>query len=77
MPKITEMFAFVTTDKGPDDEGLVGYATIEGWMPLVGADPSRIESLKPIAQKIAKKTGKPIRILKFSQMEEIGRISPV
>lgn len=47
MPRIEEMYAFVAEDSGPDDEGVVGMATKSGWMPLVGADMARVESLKP------------------------------
>lgn len=77
MPKITEMYAFVTADKGPDDEGVVGVNTPAGWMPLVGADMKRMEALKPVAKQIAKETKKVIRILKFTTMTEIGKISPI
>ncbi|GAH83034.1 unnamed protein product, partial [marine sediment metagenome] len=49
MPRIEEMYAFVAEDTGPDDEGVVGVNTGCGWMPLVGADMARVESLKPIA----------------------------
>lgn len=72
MPKIEEMFAFVTEDSGPEDEGIVGMNTGAGWMPLVGADMARVESLKPIAKQIAAVTGKRIKILHFTQREELG-----
>jgi|CXWL01.1.fsa_nt_gi hypothetical protein len=77
MPKITEMYAFVTADQGPDDEGVVGVNTPSGWMPLVGADMKRMEALKPIAKEVARETRKTIRILKFTTMTEVGKISPV
>lgn len=59
MPRIEEMYAFVTEDSGPDDEGIVGMSTESGWMPLVGADMARVESLKPIARNIGAATGYP------------------
>lgn len=74
MPKIEEMFAFVTEDSSPDDEGIVAVPYGNEWLPMVGADMKRVESLKPIAQEIATKTGKNIKILHFTQREEIGRI---
>lgn len=74
MPRIEEMYAFVAEDSGPEDEGLVGMATSSGWMPLVGADMARVESLKPIAKNISARTGKKIKILHFTQREDLGWI---
>lgn len=74
MPRIEEMYAFVAEDSGPEDEGLIGTKTEAGWMPLVGADMARIESLKPIARGIAAATGKKIKILRFTQREELGGV---
>ncbi len=65
MPKITQMYAFVVADKDPDDEGIIGMSTPSGWMPLVGADMSRVQSLIPIADEISKMLNKPYRILQF------------
>uniref|UniRef100_A0A6H1Z6A3 Uncharacterized protein n=1 Tax=viral metagenome TaxID=1070528 RepID=A0A6H1Z6A3_9ZZZZ len=74
MPRIEEMYAFVAEDSGPEDEGLVGMNTGDGWMPLVGADMARVESLKPIARGIAAATGKKIKIIHFTQREELGGV---
>ena len=71
MPRIEEMYAFVAEDSGPDDEGIVGMGTRAGWMPLVGADMARVESLKPIARNIAAQTGKKIKLLHFTHREEL------
>lgn len=32
MPRIEQMFAFVVEDSGPDDEGVIGMMTGNGWM---------------------------------------------
>jgi len=76
MPKINTMYAFVAEDKSPDDEGIVGIDTPLGWMPLVGGDMKRVESLKPIAANVARQTGKRIKILQFETRKEIGVIEP-
>lgn len=72
MPKITEIFAFVAEDSGPDDEGItamqVGH---QAWMPLIGGDMTRIDSLRKIAVGIARRTGKPIKLVRFTQREEL------
>lgn len=71
MPKIDEMYAFVVEDSGPDDEGIIGMNTKGGWMPLVGADMARIESLRPIARDIAHQLGKPVKLLHFDNRMEL------
>jgi len=73
--RIEEMYAFVAEDKDPDDEGVVGFMADTGWMPMVGADMARAESLKPIAQNIARTTGKKIKLLRFTNREELGLIT--
>ena len=74
MPKITELFAFVATehDKG---EGIMGWLNPETkqWMPLVGADMARVESLKATADYISKVSEVPYRILKFKLVGEIPK----
>jgi hypothetical protein len=67
---IDQMYAFVVTD---DDhtEGVVGFYSESGWLPMVGADMAMVEKLRPIAEKIAAELGKPVRLLKFTSREEI------
>jgi hypothetical protein len=74
MPKIAEIFAFVCEDKGPDDEGIVGIKLGKEWTPLVGADMKRVALLRPIAEDIAKKTGKKIKLIHFTNREELEEI---
>lgn len=77
MPKIEKMFAFIAADDGPDDEGVVGASVEPGiWAPLVGADMSRVEALKGVAQEAANASGKEITIVEFSIRKEIGKITP-
>lgn len=78
MPRIEELFTFVAEDKGPDDEGIVAMPFIsqEGsvMMPLVGADMSRIKSLRPWAEEIKRRTGKSVKLLRFSSREVLEEI---
>lgn len=86
MPKIEEIFAYIAEDNGPEDEGVVatimGGASLGGVsvggvsMPLIGADISRIDSLREIAKDIATKSGKTIRLCKFSVREIVEVIEP-
>lgn len=52
-------------------EGLMAHYTPQGWMPLVAADPARLQSLIPIAQMISKRTGKPFRVIRMSVREDV------
>ena len=71
MPRIDCMYAFVAEDSEPEDEGIIGMQTDDGWLPLVGADMARVESLKPVAQAIAQATGKRVKLLHFAQRKEV------
>lgn len=76
MPKITEMYAFVCED-GPGDEGVLGILGEDGkWLPLVGADMERVDSLRPLVLELARVTKKPVRLLHFTHMETIEVINP-
>lgn len=80
MPKITEMYAFVVEDTGPDDEGVIGMQSEEGdqgkiWLPLVGADMARVESLKWLAAGIGKQCGKKVKLIHFTNREDLGEIN--
>lgn len=71
--RIEEMYAFVATDPSDNTEGIMGFLGPDKiWMAMVGADMDRINSLKPFADMIAKKTGIKYKILRFSKREEIG-----
>lgn len=73
LEKITELWAFVSSDK--DGEGIVGQTmNIAGestFMPFVCSDKARMESLKPFAKRIAKESGKKVKLIRLSVREEI------
>ena len=70
MPKVDAIYAFISTDEGPEDEGIVAMKVDNTWLPMVGADEARMESLKPIARGIARITEKRIVLAKFSVRED-------
>jgi len=71
MPKIDEIYAFIAEDSGPEDEGIAAFVS-KGWaMPMVAADKARVDSLREMARYIAKATGKPIKLIRFSVREEV------
>jgi len=65
--KITELYAFVSKDKD-GNEGLLGFRSHEGWMPMVGADVERVESLIPLANEIKKRSGVDYEIRYFKKI---------
>ncbi len=64
------MFAFIALDED-GTEGVVGYPTSQGMLPLVGADMARVDSLRPYAQQIARSNGVPVTLVRFSVREDI------
>ncbi len=75
MPKITEMYAFIA-EEGPEDEGIVAMKVGNMMMPMVGGDMARIESLRPIAENIARIYGQKIILAKFTIRTDIEEIKP-
>lgn len=73
--KITELYAYVATD-GDEDEGLPAARLGDMAMPLVAADLERLRSLRAYAEATAQATGRPVRLLRFSQREVIETIDP-
>lgn len=71
MPRIEEMYAFITEEKGPGDEGILAMNAGLGWIPLVGADMARVEVLRPVALKLAQNLGKKVKLLHFTKREEL------
>lgn len=76
MPKIETIYAFISTEEGPNDEGVVAFKVGNTWMPLVGADMKRIDSLRPIAKQIAEVTKKRIVLAKFTLRQDMEEIVP-
>ena len=71
MPVIKEIFAYCAYDE-PGDEGIIGWQTPDKvWIPLVGADIKRMESLRPIAVRIGKSTGKIVNLKRFKLVNMI------
>lgn len=73
LPRIDEIYAFVSVDQ--NGEGIVGQTVqMMGqtvFMPFVCADKARMESIKVAAKKIAKESGKKIKLIRLSVREEI------
>lgn len=64
--RITEIYAFISKDK-EGHEGIMGFNSPNGWMPMIGADIERVDQLVPIADKIAGMSGQKYEIRYFTQ----------
>ncbi len=73
--RIEEMFAFVALD-ADGSEGVTAFRTGTSWMPMVGADVTRVEQLMPKAQAVANLTGKTIKVLKFNRRRQVDQLEP-
>ena len=73
MPRITELYAYVVADTGPEDEGVPAFIDplTGAWMPLMGADRERADSLRPMALDLAKAQGKPIKLIRSTGIETV------
>lgn len=69
--RIDEMFAFVLLDTD-NTEGIPAFIAPDGMlMPMVGADLTRAESLRPVAEDFARKYKKKITLVKFTNRVEL------
>lgn len=68
--RITELFCYAVIG----EDGIEGVPAVKsqlGPLPLMGADTTRMLSFKRFAELVEKNTGKPVRLYRFSQKEEI------
>lgn len=73
--RIDELYAYVATD-GDDDEGLPAANINGAAMPLIAADQARLTSLRPYAEQVVRATGRPVRLVRFSERTVIETIEP-
>jgi hypothetical protein len=75
---IDKLYAFIIDEEGKG-EGICTFSKPDGSLiSMVGTnrDRAHLEDLKILARDIARKTGKPIKLLCFSVREEVERILP-
>jgi hypothetical protein len=75
--RIDQLFAFIMRD-ADGTEGVCGWLNPATglWVPLVGADLARVESLRPIAADLAKATKTPITLAFFADRRDIEVVKP-
>jgi hypothetical protein len=76
--RIEKLYCWVLNDPQDGGEAIPAYLARNGtWMPLMGADRERMESLRPNAQQIADELSVTIRLKVFGNGVEIDCIAPV
>lgn len=68
--KIETIHAFISVDE-KGDEGVCGFMSGQGWMPMVCADEARVNSLRQLAKKMSKETKMQIKLIRFSVREDL------
>jgi hypothetical protein len=68
--RITELFAWVVDDE-TGEHGIMGVAGPNGPMQAVSSKRRVLEMLRPIAEHVAKETGKPVLLLRFALAETV------
>ena len=73
--RVTEIWAWLAV--GDDnEEGIVAFQGPDGGLPLVMADRTRLDSLRSLAEGVARQGDKTLRLVKFSVREEIDSLPP-
>jgi hypothetical protein len=67
---IETLFAWLQLDE-EGNEGVAAFCADNQWYPMIGADWERVRSLRPMAERIARLTGRPMRLVRFRVREEV------
>lgn len=70
--KITEMYAYID-----EADGLVAFHdSVHGWIPLVCASAATVPKLTPLAQIVANRSGRPVRLVRFTNRIDLEIVAP-
>jgi len=58
-----------------DDEGIISTQMGGMAMPLIGSDEARMRSLRPYAERIARGSGRQVKLVRFDQRTDIEVIN--
>ena len=70
---ITEMFVYITVDD-IEGEAIMLVKGRDGWYPMIGSDMKRALSLRPLAETIAERYGKRIRLVRFADRKDVTKM---
>lgn len=68
--RIRQLWAWTQVDVD-DQEGIIGMLGPDRtWMPLIASDQVRLDDLRPYAERVARETGRPVRLRTFAATDE-------
>lgn len=74
--KIEAVWLFISMDDD-GDEGIPAMMGPDGvWLPLLAADRQRVDDLRPMAQEVATASGREVRLVEFTVMDEVEVLEP-
>lgn len=68
--KIKDLWAYISIAED-GEEGICAVMLEDKWMPMVMANQERIKSMRTIAEKMAKESGKTIKFVRFSTRTDL------
>lgn len=71
---VSEIWAYLVIDPKDKNEGIAGFQTPTGMMPMIAADRGRVEHLREYAEDISRNLGVDIRLVRFSAREIVDTI---
>lgn len=74
--RIDEVYVFVSIDETGEGVCAAPIMGAGSLVPLIAADEARMKSLIPWAQKIARLSGKQVKLIKLSQRSELMSFQP-
>ena len=75
--RISHVDAFISLDPATDEEGVCGFMGADGVMwPMVAANEERLTQLRPLARWVAQRSGRPVRLVRFTKREEMESVTP-
>jgi hypothetical protein len=70
---IHDLYAFVAVHSD-GDEGIIGIG--DPMLPMIAADLTRLQRLRPYAQQVADASGLTVRLVRFTTRTELDVIAP-
>jgi hypothetical protein len=74
MPRIAELWAFLSVDPTDGNEGVIATRMGETWITLVAADRARLESFWPLVKNLRDEFGVKMRLVKFTARIDVEDI---
>jgi hypothetical protein len=74
--KITSIHAYVAVDPEDGDEGIMAFSSGLGMLPMIAADKTRLDELRPTAEMLAKQGGIEVRLVRFDVCTVVEVLNP-